>query len=76
MVHITTKVCAKCKEEKSISIEKKKNKCYASVGGWKMSVLNYTKKKKTSINIQLLIPTGNYSKQKYIILKNNPSQHQ
>ena len=94
MVHITTKVCAKCKEEKSIddfyflnnkgcydcyckkchvkmssdwqrknpekyyelikkSIEKKKNKCYASVGGWKMSVLNHAKKneyKYTALN--------------------------
>lgn len=27
------------------SIAKKKNECYAFVGGWKMFVLNYTKKK-------------------------------
>lgn len=94
MEHITTRVCAKCKEEKSIddfyflnhrgyydcycekcrnkmssdwqkrnperqrelnekSIKKKEKDAYISIGGWKMSALNYTKKneyKYTAIN--------------------------
>ena len=94
MVHITTRVCAKCKKEKNIDdfyffmskghfdcyckeckktmasdwqrtkperqkeinercVSKKENEAYLPVGGWKMSVLNHTKKneyKYTALN--------------------------